>query len=253
MRLVRLMPLLGFVAVAMPLHAAAGTSTGPRLVLSPAQGGLGGHFAATFTFSVAVCNRYAVQLYWDASAPDWIGSAQPTNSDQNCQVTIQAAVPSTAHPGTTYTVRAEAHPVISSGTAVSSTSDPQGTATYEVTQPPPGTSSPSPSQSAQSSARPTGSSQPIAFASPPSSTAESTTSSTTSSSSDGASGASTPGPASSGAPFAGGGSSPAAVATSRPHISGWVIAIVALAAALLLLGLALARRAGLLRLPMRRR
>jgi hypothetical protein len=249
MRLVRLMPLLGFVAVAIPLHAAAGSTMGARLVLSPAQGGLGSRFTATFTYSVPVCNKYQVELIWDPSTPDVIGTAQPTNSDQNCQVTIPAAVPSNAHPGTTYTVLAAAHPATPSGTGVWSSSDPQGTATYEVTQPPPSTASPSPSQSAQSAARATASSQPVAFASPQSSAVESASSS---SSSDGASGASTSGPASSGAQFATGGSPPTALATSQPRISGWVVAIVAVAAALLL-GLALTWRAGWLRLPLRHR
>ena len=173
MRLSRLLPLLGFLAltgfaVAPPLHAAAGTTSGPHLALSPAQGTPGSHFTATFTYSVSVCSKYKVWLFWDApsSSSDVLGTGEPTNTDTACQVSIPATIPADAS-STTHTLDASAHLDSGNGTAVWSSNDPDATATYVVTPAPSQrSSSPSPSSSSSASASRPGGSSPGATASP---------------------------------------------------------------------------------------
>ena len=248
MRPLRLLLLLGLLAVA-PLHAAAGTTTGARLVLSPTQGGLGSHFTATFTYSVPACNRYEVQLVWDPdNAPDVIGTAQPANSDSACQVTIAAAVPSNARADVTYTVLAAAHPATTSGNMVWTSNDPQGTAAYRVM--------PLSSQSASSSSSqgrttpPSSTRSPAPLALGPAQGTGPQIATSSSSSNDAAAGGASGQSTSATAPAAGG-TSGVTVVAPRPQGGGWGVALAIAVAALVLVGLALAVRSGRLRLPQR--
>jgi len=126
----RLVSFLGFVAVLVPVGAAAGTSTGSaNLSLSPAQGPVGTHFAATFVYSVPTCQEYSVDFGWDNNT--YLGSASDGSSGQSCKVTLQAVVPSSAS-AATHTVTALAHP---RGTAVGAGPGPSATASFRVTQP----------------------------------------------------------------------------------------------------------------------
>lgn len=236
---------LAVAIVAAPLHATAGTTTGPRLALTPNQGGLGSHFTATFSYTVPACDEYEVQLIWNPAAPQLIGTAHPTNSGQACQVTIPATVPSNAEPGITYAVAAAAHLATPNGTGGWSSNDPQASAPYAVTRPPSTTTS-STSTSAHSSEESTRS---LPTSAVPSSSSERTE---TSSSPDAAAAAApgSPESPSSDAPSSAGDLPSAAATTAQPHGMGWTLAIGVGAVALLaLLGVALARRAGGLRKP----
>ena len=132
MRMTRLLPLLAVAAAAVPLHAMAGTTTGPQLQLSPASGQPGSHFTATFTYSVSRCDLYSVGLWWDDphyTTPLGGGSDQSTG--QFCQVSIGAVVPDAdANPGTTYPVHAYTSP---RGASVDGGPGPSGTALFAVT------------------------------------------------------------------------------------------------------------------------
>jgi len=135
MRRMRVLPLLAAAAALWPvIHAGAGTTSGGRLVLSPATGAPGSHFTATFTYSVSRCDLYGVGLWWDDphyTTP--LGGASDSSTGDLCQVTIDAVVPSAdADPGTTYPVHAYTSP---HGASVDGGPGPSGTAQYTVAAP----------------------------------------------------------------------------------------------------------------------
>jgi hypothetical protein len=133
-RMIRLVPLLTVAAAAavMPLQAAAGTTTGAQLRLSPASGQPGSHFTATYTYSVSRCDLYGVGLWWDDphyTTP--LGSGADQSTGQLCEVSIDAVVPDTdANPGTTYPVHAYTSP---RGVSADGGPGPSGTAAFAVT------------------------------------------------------------------------------------------------------------------------
>jgi hypothetical protein len=132
MRMARLLPLLAVAAAVVPFQAAAGTTPGPQLRLSPASGQPGSHFTATFTYSVSRCDLYDVGLWWDDphyTTP--LGAGADQSSGQFCQVSIDAVVPDAdANPGTTYPVHAYTSP---RGASVDGGPGPSGTAAFAVT------------------------------------------------------------------------------------------------------------------------
>jgi hypothetical protein len=134
MRMIRFLPLLATAAVFLPLHAAAGTTSGGQLRLSPDSGPAGTHFTATFTFSVSRCDLYSVGFWWDDphyTTP--LGAGEDRSAGQLCQVSIDAVVPADhASPGTTYPVHAYTSP---HGASVDGGPGPSGASAFAVTEP----------------------------------------------------------------------------------------------------------------------
>jgi hypothetical protein len=119
------------VAVLVPVGASAGSTTGSaNLSLSPTEGPVGTHFAATVVYSVPTCQEYSVDLFWDNNT--YLASASDASSGQSCEVTLQAVVPSSAAAPAVHTVTALTHP---RGVAAGGGPGPSATASFRVTQP----------------------------------------------------------------------------------------------------------------------
>jgi hypothetical protein len=156
-------------AAMLPLATGASTTSGD-LALSPAHGAPGSHFMATFTFTEAPCNAFAVYFYWDVPNPGLsLGGADATGAGPTCQVSMELVVPSTdAVPHHSYPVLASAQTKqvnTGNGSAAMGSTKDSGTSQFEVTSPPsqgspgsaPTPSAPSHGSTTASTPAPTGS------------------------------------------------------------------------------------------------